>query len=541
MPELTTSNTRGKLASLILSRLHKHWRYAFAALTGLLMALSVLEPSFYLLAWFCLVPLLFAVKGLSLRQCYAVSLFAGLVLYLCSCYWVLPFIMNMKGYSILLSALISFLYWAYSAQVIAVVMVLWGALSKQNLWQRLLLFPLLFVAAYAIFPNVIPVQLAMGQSHNLLALQATDMFGIYGLDFALALSNICIYQLLNLRDTKSTLLPFIVPALFFSLWFAYGYYHLADWEQRQLDWPSKKIGLVQPNDQASIAIPAPQAGYGWSYPPEMEMTERLVESGAEIVFWPESRYKGFFDSDYVRAAYRQRVKQLATPLIMQDLEKVTSKHSDSGRTETYNTLFMLSDQGELASIYRKQKRIAFGEYMPLIERSPLMRSWVQTIVGDFLANISAGQKRSVFSAAGMSFIPLICFEVIFPEFVADAVSQSASGGVLVTASFDAWFGQSHAPFQHLGLSRIRAVENRLPLVHVINNGPSAVIMPSGRILAQTEAFKKQAAIVDMPYSERSGGSFFSRQPRLFIYGVYALLIFLILGQLKNTLVRRRAA
>jgi len=543
VPELTTSNSRTKIATLILSRLQTHWPYAYAALSGLLMALPTIEPKFYLLAWFGLIPLLFAVKGLSLRQCYQVSLFAGFVLYLCSSYWVLPFIMNMKAYNILLSSFIAFLYWAYSAQVIALIMVLWRALSKQSVWQCLLLFPLLFVAAYAIFPNVIPAQLGIGQSHNLLALQATDMVGIYGLDFALALSNICIYQLLSLRDTKSSLLPFIIPALFFSLWFAYGYYHLADWEQRQLNWPSKKIGLVQPNDQASIAIPEPQAGYGWSYPPEMEMTEQLVKGGAEIVFWPESRYKGYFDSDYVRAAYLQRVKQLATPLIMQDLEKVNSNHSDSGRTKTYNTLFMLSDKGELASIYRKQKRIAFGEYMPLIEHSPLMRSWAQTIVGDFLANISAGQERQLFSAAGMNIIPLICFEVIFPEFVADAVSQSAQGGVLVTASFDAWFGQSPAPFQHLALSRIRAVENRLPLVHVINNGPSAVIMPSGRILAQTEAFKRQAVIVDMPYSQRLGASFYSTYPRAFIFCVYALLtlilLHVLLGNIKNVVLNRK--
>lgn len=534
MPGLTISNSLTNLRLASLSRLKVYWRYAFGALSGLLMALPALEPKFFILSWFGLVPLLFAVRDLSLRQCYLVSVIAGFVLYLCSSYWVLPFIVNMKGYSIVLSLLVSCLYWVYSAHVIVLVMLCWTAISRHIVWERLLLFPLLIVTGYAIFPSVLPVQLGIGQSHILIAIQATEFLGIRGLDFAIALSNICLYELFKLRYSKSPMLPFIVCGLFFIAWFGYGYYSLADWEQDQLHWPTKKIGLVQANDEPSIAIPDPKAGYGWSYPPEMEMTEQLVKAGAEIVFWPESRYKGYFKSDFVRAAYLHRVKELGVPLIMQDLERVNSNASETGTSKTYNTMFMLSDKGELASTYRKQKRIAFGEYLPLIENSPIMRSWAQVIVGDFLANISAGQERTVFSVAGMNIIPLICFEVIFPEFVADAAFQSPPGGVLVTASFDAWFGQSHAPFQHLALSRMRAVENRLPLVHVINNGPSAVVMPSGRTIAQTEAFKKLAVTVDMPYSESLGTSFYSAYPRAFIFTVYALLLMLLISRFNFT-------
>jgi len=503
------------------------------------MALPALEPKLFILSWFGLVPLLFAVRDLSLRQCYLVSLIAGFVLYLCSTYWILPFIMNMKGYGAVLSSLIACLYWVYTAHVIALVMLCWTVISRHIVWERLLLFPLLIVTGYTIFPSVFPAQIGIGQSHILLAIQATEFLGIHGLDFAIALSNVCLYELFRLRNSKLSLFPFVVCSLFFILWFGYGYYSLSDWEREQRSWPIKKIGLVQANDEASIAIPDPKAGYGWSYPPEMEMTEQLVRAGAEVVFWPESRYKGYFKSDYVRAAYLHRVKQLGVPLIMQDLERVNSKVSETGASKTYNTMFMLSEKGELASIYRKQKRIAFGEYLPIIENSPMMRSWAQTIVGDFLANISAGQDRSVFSAAGMNIIPLICFEVIFPEFVADAAFQSPPGGVLVTASFDAWFGQSHAPFQHLALSRMRAVENRLPLVHVINNGPSAVVMPSGRIIAQTEAFKKLAVTVDMPYSENIGASFYSKYPWAFIFTVYALLLMLLIGRFSSILLRRK--
>jgi len=72
------------------------------------------------------------------------------------------------------------------------------------------------------------------------------------------------------------------------------------------------------------------------------------------------------------------------------------------------------------------------------------------------------------------------------------------------------------------------VENRLPLIHAINNGPSLVVLPSGRNLARSQAFVQSAVQVDMPYSERSGGSFYNQSPWLFLCFIYCFcgLIFL---------------
>jgi len=529
-----------------VSRSRASWRFVLAGMSGVLLALPLLNPQFYLFSWFSLVPLLFSVRGSSFKQSYFLSVFSGLIFYLIGTYWVWPFIVNMKGYSAVVAALISCLFWLYSAHVIAIIILLWKTLAKALKWGGQVLFPALLVTVFSLFPNVFPIQFGGGQSHFLLATQATDIAGLYGLDFVIALSNICLYGLLspylktnswtekNTQTIKSTQakhqthMPYVLSGVFILVWFAYGYYSLSFWEQQQSEWPTKKIGIVQSNNTPSIAIPDPQPGYGWSYPPEMEMTEQLAQAGAQIVFWPESRYKGYFASDYVQAAYLNRIKKMKIPLVFQDMERVNSLDDE---TKEYNTMVLLSDQGAMDAIYRKQKRIAFGEYMPILEHNDRLRVWAESAVGDFLANISKGDDRTKFSAAGMQIIPLICFEAIFSDFVAEAVTQSSTeggGGVLVAASFDGWFGQSLAPFQHLALSTIRAVENRVPLIHVINNGPSAVVMPSGRVIAQTTAFTKVAVTVDMPYSENSGGSFYSRYPHAFLYGVYGLLLIILI-------------
>ena len=126
-----------------------------------------------------------------------------------------------------------------------------------------------------------------------------------------------------------------------------------------------------------------------------------------------------------------------------------------------------------------------------------------------------------------NIIPLICYETMFPTFVGKAVSEALTndqtGGLLVGLSSDGWFGLTHQPYQHVNNSILRAVENRLPLVHVLNNGPSIVVMPNGNVIFTTDAHQTGGFIVDVPYGEKSRGSFFSHHPLLFIYTVYGLM------------------
>ena len=54
---------------------------------------------------------------------------------------------------------------------------------------------------------------------------------------------------------------------------------------------------------------------------------------------------------------------------------------------------------------------------------------------------------------------------------------TARPGVLINVTNDGWFGSTTGPYQHYYQSRVRAVEEGVPLIRAANNGISAVVDP----------------------------------------------------------------
>ncbi|RUM49323.1 MAG: apolipoprotein N-acyltransferase, partial [Hydrogenothermus sp.] len=106
-------------------------------------------------------------------------------------------------------------------------------------------------------------------------------------------------------------------------------------------------------------------------------------------------------------------------------------------------------------------------------------------------DFSPGQKTNLLKHKGLSIATLICFEAIFPNFVANFAKNA---NLIVNVSNDAWFGKTSAPFQHLEMARVRAVETGRYLIRATNTGFSAIIAPNGKFEKVSELFKKQILI-----------------------------------------------
>ncbi|MEQ9814462.1 MAG: apolipoprotein N-acyltransferase, partial [Azospirillaceae bacterium] len=145
----------------------------------------------------------------------------------------------------------------------------------------------------------------------------------------------------------------------------------------------------------------------------------------------------------------------------------------------WNSLHVVLPGGSIASTYDKRHLVPFGEYLPL-------RGLLSRIGLDNLAqggtDFSMGTVPGVIRQPGLPpFRALICYEGIFPAEIAEGPVRPAW---LLNITNDAWFGDSSGPYQHFGMTRLRAIEQGVPLVRAANTGISAVVDPYGRVMAR---------------------------------------------------------
>jgi len=59
-----------------------------------------------------------------------------------------------------------------------------------------------------------------------------------------------------------------------------------------------------------------------------------------------------------------------------------------------------------------------------------------------------------------------------------------SYSVIINVSNDSWFGNTFAPYQHLQIAQVRALETAHPVIRAANTGISAIIDKNGLIVKE---------------------------------------------------------
>jgi len=168
------------------------------------------------------------------------------------------------------------------------------------------------------------------------------------------------------------------------------------------------------------------------------------------------------------------------------------------RRRAFNSLMVFDHEANLAALYDKIHLVPFGEYLPaqhLLEALGFQQ--LTRMRGGFSIGT---EPRPLISVSGLPPIgALICYEAVFPAAV---VQGAARPGLLVNLTNDGWFGHSTGPYQHFHQSRLRAVEQGLPLLRAANNGISALIDAEGRIIAELGLDVRGVIDTDLPAARR---------------------------------------
>lgn len=502
-------------------------RVLLAGLGGCMLCVPWLNNDLFWVGWVAWLPLLIALRDTGPQAALLLGWFAGVLCFAGGSYWLAGFMVNLKQINPALSLLLAALFWCYLGLTLGLACMLYRWLTCRLGGWELVAFPLSVVAVMALYPMLFKTHFADGQVNFLPALQAIELTGAAGLDAIMAVFAVLLYRLMAKRAVRSGHQSVLANRVAWALvlaWLGYGLIAVQSWDQRMAQWEGRRIGLVQPDDPITLDIPEPAAGFSREYPREMEATQRLIAAGAQWVAWPEARYKGYFDNFSVRERYAQEVARSGVPLIFHDVERQWQE----AEQVSFNTVAMLNGQGELTGRYRKMLRMPFGEYLPAPWSWPVLKNINDRVFGEFLRPLGAGQEHVAFTINGMRVMPKVCYEAAFADFVAEAVGEDGAGKMLLFLSQDNWFGESAQPLQHANMSILRGIENRLPMAHLINNGPSVVSAPNGRVLGQGPSFNRAELLVRVPFNANAGGSFFSRHPQLFINLVYLSLAALML-------------
>ncbi len=451
----------------------------WSAVSGVLLALSFPRPGISSLAWVALVPLFLVMDKRPFRSGFVAGMFFfGTVLY-----W-LNIVMTTYGKLAPVFSLVAYLLLvAYLALFFATAT--WGAwrLREKCGLSPVLTLPVLWVALEFVRSFLLTgfpwATLGYSQSH-LSLIQSADLLGVYGLSFLLVLSNavlagtIATWQRGDRRQIPRV--GWVALVVLFSLNLGYGYVRLRTFQTE--DGKPLVVGLIQGNiDQSLKWDPSYQEETVRIYTSLSEKASR--KDGVELLLWPESATPFYFQEDGPLA---ESVKTLTVDTGAYLLFGSPAYQVVNKSFRYLNSAFLLSPQGQVVGRSDKVHLVPFGEYVPLGKYLPFVEKMVVG-VGDFSPGVISPLPMN-----GARIGALICFEGIFPELARQYVRQGSD--LLVNITNDAWFGRSAAPYQHLAMTRFRAIENRVWVARAANTGISAFIRPDGTIVRQTPIFER---------------------------------------------------
>ncbi len=458
------------------------------------------------IAWLALVPLLVALLLFSrsergwrwIARNLSLGYFCGVLWYAGTCYWVYPtmYLYGNLPKPVAAGILVLFcLYLGLYFALFALLVTLTHRATGKFAW-TLFFTPFLWVAMELACARITSFpwnQLGVSQIDNLALTRVATVTGVYGISFLIVAVNCVLAGAILFRGWPKRVACLLV-------WLALA----AAARQATLWHPAPEPAtasamLLQPNLNVD-------GGDNWSgdaYDLNMQHFAALTENRcnpfyaglplaaasvhrpdctprasnqalADVILWPESPapfQAGNPRFQYWIAALAQDAR---APMIVGDVALVNNPNQP-GAINIYNSASFVAAGGTFVGRYDKMHLVPFGEYIPFQDWLWFARSLTQQV-----GTMQHGEERKVFFTQGHAYGAFICYESIFAVEVRQFVLLGAD--VLVNLSDDGWYGDTSAPWQHLNMARMRAVENHRWLLRDTNSGVTAAIDPYGRVV-----------------------------------------------------------
>jgi apolipoprotein N-acyltransferase len=484
--------------------------------------------------WIALVPLLYALleekqaaSRRYLRRSALAGYFCGIFWYILNCYWIYQ-TMHLYGHVppvgsvgiLVLYSMVLGLYFGLFGLAIAYLRRVSGGIVAP-----LLLAPFLWVGIELAASRITSVpwdQLGYSQVDNFWLTHLAPWTGVYGISFVIIAVNALFAAALLVKSAHVRLRMGLGASLAAVLM------QLGSWMQpapapvaatavllqqnfsvdEENDWP----GTVWDENIERFLLQSESTSSGWysGMPDPLKPMNRSTLPGAiSLVAWPEAP-SPFTESDprFLSAMRRLTHETGATVVAGNPSAEWVLDGGSPPVLKEYNSATIFSPQGERIGRYDKIHLVPFGEYIPFSNLFFFAHHLTRNA-----GNFSRGTERKVFAANGHRFGVFICYESIF----ADEIRHFAKNGadVFVNISDDGWYGDTSAPWQHLNMARMRAIENHRWILRDTNSGVTASIDPYGRVVRSSPRHIFTSLAV--PYGYRGDVTFYTQHGDVFAY------------------------
>ena len=194
------------------------------------------------------------------------------------------------------------------------------------------------------------------------------------------------------------------------------------------------------------------------------------------------RKKNWFNASFYVGASTLKVFQTKKSAASRKME------GGPGFYESYNTSLLI-DEFNSPSFVHKSKLVLGVEKIPFLTMIP----WLGDLAIDLdgaSGSLGIEEEPRVLKASQTVFAPIICYESIYGEFIAQQVRKGAEEIFVITN--DGWWGNTPGYKQHASFSQLRAIENRRDVVRSANTGISCFINQRGDVIQKTEWWKQTA-------------------------------------------------
>ncbi|MCU0690177.1 MAG: apolipoprotein N-acyltransferase [Polyangiaceae bacterium] len=452
--------------------------FALAIASGLLYYLAFPGVGLWPLGFVSLAPLLLSVRSQRPVVAAALGLTAGTTTTFLGFFWLLGLLRQFSGFPTAVCVALLVLLSVAQGGRAALLGVSTTWIDRKG-WPHWVALLLAFVLAETAYPLLFPWYFGAVVHEWPRFIQLADIGGPVLLSVQLLVPNMVLadfaWRLLR-RVPLPTRRYAVITGLALLLPLVYGSVRVALVDAAVRRAPTAKLGIVQGNVPMDLA---PGNAYRQKFEQQLAMTEQLQGQGAELVIWPESAFLYALPADAPAPVLKRLLAgRVQVPLLVGALlEEDRNPHP-----RVFNSALATDHAGNVVGRYDKRHLLPFGEYLPFGETFPVLYE-----LSPGSGRISPGSSPAPLPFEGRRIAVLICYEDVLPNVVVDAV-RHGTPHLLVNLTNDAWFGNTHEPWAHLALAKLRAVEHHRFLVRATTTGVSAVIDPVGRLTAATGTF-----------------------------------------------------